>query len=70
MDSDAYAIDIRGRQTLNNFWKDWTFFKYIHRFHTLHDYEIEMKLWENKIHYTKDKEAKLWAKLIVDMLDS
>lgn len=70
IDSDAHAIDIRGRQPIDDFWKDWTYFSHIHRFHTLKEYEKEMSLWDNKIHYTKDREAKRWAKLIVDILDS
>jgi hypothetical protein len=69
-DSDAQVIDIRGRQPLDVFWKDWTFLPLIHRFHTRKEYEYEMQLWENNIPYTRDREAKQWARLIVDMLDS
>ncbi len=70
MDSDANAVDIRGRQDLDTFWKDWTFFSHTHRFINLKEYEQEMILWENKIHYQRDRRAKQWARLIVDMLDS
>ncbi len=70
IDSDAYAIDIRGKQHLDDFWRHWRFLTHIYRFHTSKEYEKEMVLWHNKIHYTKDREAKMWARLIVDMLDS
>jgi hypothetical protein len=68
IDSDGFAIDIEGKRPLDEIREQWDFLPCIHRFFTLHEYEVEMVPWDNDIHYTKDKEAKLWAKLIVDML--
>lgn len=68
--SDGLILDIRGIQTFDEFKEDWPWLSYVHRFMTAADYELEMVLWENRIHYTRDRRAKRWARLIVDMLDN
>lgn len=70
IDSDARAVDIKGRRLLSSLRKDWDFCLHLHRFMSLAEYEREMTLWDNVIHYTKDKKAKLWARHIVDTLAS
>lgn len=68
INSDADAIDIEGVRPLEEFRDAWDFLPRIHRFFNLAEFEFEMILWDNDIHYTKDKEAKKWAKIIDDML--
>lgn len=69
MDSDAMAVDIMGRRELDKLLDYWYFCPYLHRFHTRQDYEKEMRLhWDNHIHYTRNRRAKQWAKIIVDAL--
>jgi hypothetical protein len=70
VDSDAWAIDIEGHRPLEDLRQQWDFCPHITRFVTLADFQLEMVLWDNKIHYTKDREAKKWARIIVDMLGS
>jgi hypothetical protein len=66
--SDGLILDIRGIQEFDVFKKDWYWLHTVHRFLRSEDYELEMALWENKIHYTRDKYAKKWAKYIVSLL--
>jgi hypothetical protein len=66
-DSDAMAVDIMGRRHLDKLLDYWNFCPYITRFHTTKDYEKEMRInWDGD--YTKDRKAKYWAKIIVEML--
>lgn len=66
--SDGLVLDIRGVQEFDVFSQDWPWLSYVHRFMKSSDYELEMTLWSNTIHYTKDKYAKQWAKYIVSLL--
>ncbi len=68
MDSNAYAIDIKGKRTLDDMKADWSFCPYIHRFFDVKEFEEEMLEWKVKIPFNKDKKAKWWARYIVDML--
>jgi hypothetical protein len=68
IDSEANAIDIEGCRPLEDLRESWDFLPRIYRFFTLADFELEMTLWDNKIHYTKDREAKKWARIIDDIL--
>lgn len=70
INSEGLAIDIKGVRTLEDIRDDWYFCGYLTRFFTADDYAKEMsKHWDSHgPHYTKDREAKLWAKKILDML--
>ena len=70
IDSDAYAIDIKGRRTIDELRSEWPMMPLIHRFFDLAEFEHEMLCWENDTPYNKDPKAKLWARRIVDTLDS
>jgi hypothetical protein len=70
IDSYGYAIDIEGRRPLQELLDRWDYCPLLYRFFNLQEFELEMALWDNKIHYTRDREAKWWAKYIVDMLCS
>jgi hypothetical protein len=72
IDSDGLAVDIEGIENLATFReKDkWSWMPYIYRFFSLSEFQMEMGPWDNQIHYTRDKEAKKWARIIVDILDS
>lgn len=68
-DSDGLAIDIMGRVKLDKLEAYWYFCPYLTRFHTTKDFQKEMSWhWDNSPHYTRDKTAKKYAKIIVDTL--
>lgn len=68
IDSDAYAIDIKGRRQLADVQDEWYFCSYLHRFWDLKEFEYEMLEWEMLPRFDRDREAKYWAQEIVDML--
>ncbi len=68
MDSDAYVIDIRGRRQLQEVQEEWYFCSHLHRFFSLKEFEEEMLGWDYLTRFDKDKEAKFWAREIVDIL--
>lgn len=68
IDSDAMAIDIKGRRTLDEVKDEWYFAGYLHRFFTLKEFEYEMIEWDTAVRFDRDTKAKLWAKRIVDIL--
>jgi len=70
IDQNAMVIDIRGRKTMDNFRKKWPFLPHFYLFRDIESFELEMMLWENDIHYTRDRYARRWAKYIVDILGS
>ncbi len=66
-DSEGMAIDIMGRRSLSKLQDYWNFCPYLQRFHTAKDYQKEMaKSWDNN--YSRNRRAKQWAKIIVDVL--
>jgi hypothetical protein len=68
IDSDGMAIDIVGKRTLDQIRTEWDFCNHLHRFWDLKEFEKEMSQWYFNPRYDRDKEAKLWARQIVDML--
>jgi len=66
--SDGLVIDIRGVQHFADFRMDWLYFPFVTRY-TLSDYHKEMRFWKNDTHYTQDRFARKWAKIIVDILE-
>lgn len=68
VDPTAMIVDIRGRMHLPNFKEFWPMLPFIHLFESVESFELEMLLWENDIHYTKDGFAREWARYIVDIL--
>jgi len=68
MDSDAMAIDIRGRRSLDVMKDEWYFCAHVHRFFDLKEFEYEMRDWDLRPQFDRDRHAQLWAKQIVDML--
>lgn len=68
VDSDAMAIDIKGRRTLEELQEEWHFAKYTHRFFSLKDFEYEMQEWDCNPSFDRDPKAKVWARKISDML--
>lgn len=69
IDSDAYAIDIKGRRSLEDIKDEWWFAHHLHRFNSLKEFEYEMLDWELKPKFNKDKQAKLYAARIIELLD-
>ena len=67
--SDGMAIDIEGVRTLDELKDDWYFCPYVHRFFSLAEFEYEMLDWDMPFSFYKDKDAKRWAKYIVDLLN-
>jgi hypothetical protein len=70
IDSDGMAIDIKGKRTLEAIKEDWDFCQHLYRFWDMKDFRKEMDTWLFSPRFDKDKEAKLWAKKIVDLLNS
>lgn len=68
MDSNAMAIDIKGRRTFEDLKEEWYFCDYTHRFFSLKEFEYEMLDWDLATRFDRDKKAKYWAKYIVDIL--
>lgn len=68
IDSDGMAIDIKGRREIEELKDEWHFCKHLHRFWDLKEFEYEMLEWDMRPRFDKDKEAKKWAKIIIDML--
>lgn len=69
IDSSGFAIDIKGRRTLEEVKSEWYFCHNLHRFWNLKEFEYEMLEWDLDTRFDKDAEAKCWAKIIVDMLN-
>jgi hypothetical protein len=68
IDSDGNAIDIKGKREISDIQDDWYFCGHLHRFFSLKEFEYEMLDWDMLVRFDKDKNAKMWAKYIVDML--
>lgn len=68
VDSEAYAIDITGRIPVAEMRANWSGLPYYTTFFSDAEFNREMILWYNQ--YNRNKKAKYWAKLIVDILDS
>lgn len=69
IDSDGMAIDIKGKRTIDEIKEDWDFCHYLHRFWDLKDFKKEMDGWYFSPRYDRDKEAKYWAKFILEQID-
>lgn len=70
VDHNGFAVDIRGRMSMENFRDFWPTLWHVHMFEKIEDFELEMMLWENDIHYTMDADARDWAFYIVDILNN
>jgi hypothetical protein len=70
VDSDGFAIDIKGKRTIEEVRSEWYFCTYTHRFFTLKEYIKEIQGWSSFVAYNKDREAKKWAKHIVKILQN
>ena len=68
-DSDGLAIDIKGRRSLETLKDEWYFASHLHRFWDDKEFEYEMLEWDMSPRFDRDKQAKLWAKNIVDLLE-
>lgn len=69
IDSNGFAIDIKGRRTLEEVKDEWYFCGHLYRFWSLQEFEYEMLEWDLTTKFDKDAKAKYWAKVIVDILN-